>query len=100
MSERPLPGRTYQHFKGNLYRVVLIESDTVTLEERVCYCLAETSGPEDLPPKYWSRPLSLWNEEVKFNGNKVKRFTLLKFHSRSEGRRVHAQLGLDLPTLD
>ena len=33
----PIPGETYEHFKGKVYRVEKITTDAETLEQRVVY---------------------------------------------------------------
>ncbi len=61
------PGR-YRHFKGNEYEVVGVAKHSETLEEMVVYKALYAKN------QIWVRPAYMWNEEVEFNGVKVKRF--------------------------
>ena len=63
-----LAGRTYRHFKGNLYKVVGFAKHSETLEDMVIYSQLKTGDT-------WVRPLSMWNEVVDDKG--MHRFTLL-----------------------
>jgi hypothetical protein len=62
----------YQHFKGNLYEVIDIAKHSETLEATVVY--RALCGDRGL----WVRPLDIWNEEVEYDGKRVKRFTFVK----------------------
>ena len=62
----------YRHYKGNYYKVVGIAKHTETLEDLVVYL-----GLYD-DNSIWCRPKAMWNEEVYYNGNKVKRFELIE----------------------
>ena len=62
----PEIGKTYRHFKGNLYKVVDIASHSETLEKMVVYKPLKTGDT-------WVRPLSMWDEIVDDKG--TKRFT-------------------------
>jgi hypothetical protein len=64
------PGAIYRHHKGNLYRVIFISHHTETGEELVNYQAINSH-------EYWSRPLSMWEEVVEFNGRFVKRFEFM-----------------------
>lgn len=59
----------YKHFKGNLYEVIDIAKHSETLEEMVVYRALYGEGG------LWVRPISMWDEVVEYNGEKVKRFT-------------------------
>lgn len=59
----------YKHFKGNMYEVIGLCKHSETLEDMVVYKALYGDGG------LWVRPASMWNEEVMFNGEKVKRFT-------------------------
>lgn len=50
-------GGMYKHFKGGLYKVINIASDSETLEKMVVY-----QSLKDL--SYWVRPLSMFTSEV------------------------------------
>ena len=58
----------YRHFKGNLYEVVGIATNSETMEEMVVYKALYKDGG------LWVRPISMWNELVMHEGKKVKRF--------------------------
>lgn len=62
-------GRTYRHFKGNLYKVVGFAKHSETLEDMVIYSPLKTGDT-------WVRPLSMWNEVVDDKG--TLRFTLVE----------------------
>jgi hypothetical protein len=66
----------YRHFKGKNYEVTGIAHHSETLEEMVIYRALYTS-PEFGENALWVRPLSMWEEEVEFEGKKVKRFELI-----------------------
>ena len=60
-------GKTYRHFKGNLYKVIGFAKHSETLEEMVVYQPLKTG-------ENWVRPKSMWNEIVDDKG--TLRFTL------------------------
>ena len=62
----------YRHFKGNMYEVLGKALHSETLEEMVIYKALYGEG------KTWVRPASMWEEEVCFEGKKVKRFTFVE----------------------
>ena len=62
----------YKHFKGNMYEVIDVAYHSETLEEMVVYKALYGEG------KTWVRPISMWDEEVEFEGKKVKRFTFVE----------------------
>ena len=62
-------GKTYRHFKGNLYKVIGFAKHSETLEDMVVYQPLKTG--ED-----WVRPKSMWNEIVDDKG--TLRFTLIE----------------------
>lgn len=61
-------GKTYKHFKGNLYKVIGFAKHSETLEDMIVY---ESLRNNTL----WVRPKSMWNEVVDDIG--TTRFTLL-----------------------
>lgn len=61
----------YKHFKGNKYKLIDVAKHSETLEEMVVYKALYGDGG------VWVRPASMWDEEVEFEGRKVKRFTYL-----------------------
>ena len=68
----------YKHFKGNKYELLDIAKHSETLEEMVIYKALYGDGG------IWVRPSSMWDEEVEFEGKKVKRFTYLGEEDVSE----------------
>lgn len=62
----------YRHFKGNMYEVLGTALHSETVEEMVIYKALYGEG------KTWVRPSSMWNEEVEFDGKKVKRFMFVE----------------------
>lgn len=63
----------YRHFKGKEYEVIGTAHHSETLEKLVVY-RALYSSPEFGEKALWVRPLAMWEEEVEFEGSKVKRF--------------------------
>lgn len=62
-------GKTYRHFKGNLYKVIGFAKHSETLEDMIVYQPLKTGDN-------WVRPLSMWNEVVDDKG--TLRFTLIE----------------------
>jgi hypothetical protein len=62
----------YQHYKGNLYKILYVGRCTETLEEVVIY--QALYGDNDI----WVRPLTMFLEEVTINNAVVPRFTLIE----------------------
>ena len=60
-------GKTYRHYKGNLYKIIAIAKHSETLEEMVVYQSVENE-------QIWTRPKSMWNEIV--DNNNTMRFTI------------------------
>ncbi len=63
-----LVGRTFQHFKGNLYRLEGFAKDSETLEEMVVY--RALYGERGL----WVRSAKMFFETIERDGKKMKRF--------------------------
>lgn len=61
----------YRHFKGGEYEVLHIARHSETEEPLVVYRALYGDGD------VWVRPLSMWNESVEYNGEKVLRFTYI-----------------------
>ena len=67
-----LVGRTFRHFKGNLYRLEGFAKDSETLEEMVVY--RALYGERGL----WVRPAKMFFETIERDGKTMKRFEPLK----------------------
>ena len=67
-----LVGRTFRHFKGNLYRFEGFAKDSETLEEMVVH--RALYGEHGL----WVRPAKMFFETVEREGKKMKRFELVE----------------------
>lgn len=67
----PQPGQLYKHYKGSVYQIIYLGLHTETLEEMVVYKAVDKD-------QVWVRPLTMWNDIVEVQGQKVLRFTLLK----------------------
>lgn len=64
----------YKHSKsGNLYKVHFIAKHSETLEDVVCY----EALYENEMSKFWARPVSIFEEIVEVNGQKVPRFQFI-----------------------
>ncbi len=63
-----LPKGEYQHYRGGVYKVLHIAKHSETADDVVVYQNVKTGD-------IWVRPLAMWNEEVKFDGKWVRRFT-------------------------
>lgn len=62
-------GKTYKHYKGNIYKIIGFAKHSETMEDMIVY-QAVADG------KTWVRPYSMWNETVDDKG--TLRFTLIK----------------------
>lgn len=60
-------GKTYKHFKGNMYKVIGFAKHSETMEDMIVY---ESLRNNTL----WVRPKSMWSEVVDDKG--TLRFTL------------------------
>ena len=67
-----LVGRTFRHFKGNLYRLEGFAKDSETLEEMVVY--RALYGEYGL----WVRPAKIFFETIERDGKTMKRFELME----------------------
>ncbi|MDR0967668.1 MAG: DUF1653 domain-containing protein [Rickettsiales bacterium] len=66
-------GKIYQHYKGNKYKVIALAKHSEDLSDLVVYqALYEGEFPYG---QTWVRPVSIWNEMVEINGQKIPRFT-------------------------
>ena len=60
-------GKTYRHYKGNLYEIIALAKHSETLDEMIIYKSLKDGA-------VWARPKSMWNDVVDDNG--TLRFTL------------------------
>ena len=60
-------GKTYKHYKGNLYNIIALGKNSETCEDVIVYKALKTGD-------VWVRPMSMWNEIVDDKG--TIRFTL------------------------
>ena len=58
MERKVILNGIYRHFKGNLYKVIAVATDTETMKEHVVY----VDGSD--PQKTWSRPIEMFLSEV------------------------------------
>ena len=65
-------GATYEHYKGNQYKVLALAKHSETLEDMVVYIALYGNG------QVWVRPKSMWNEEIEKDGKRMLRFTKIK----------------------
>ena len=70
--QKKVIGRTFRHFKGNLYRLEGFAKDSETLEELVVY--RALYGEHGL----WVRPAKMFFETVERDGKTMKRFELVE----------------------
>ena len=68
--KQKLVGRTFRHFKGNLYRLEGFAKDSETLEEMVVYRALYGEGG------LWVRQAKMFFETVERDGKRMKRFEL------------------------
>lgn len=60
-------GKTYKHYKGNLYKIINFAKHSETSEDMIVYQSVKTGD-------IWVRPRKMWNEIVDEKG--TLRFTL------------------------
>ena len=63
-------GKTYRHYKGNVYKIIALAKHSETTEDMIVYQAVEHGD-------IWVRPKSMWNEEVLVDGKRVLRFCLI-----------------------
>ena len=68
MSQSTIEPGTYEHFKGYRYEVIDVAKHSETQESLVVY--RALYGDKGL----WVRPLSMFLEDVEYEGEKVQRF--------------------------
>lgn len=62
-----LIGKTYRHYKGNIYKIIAFAKHSETCEDMIVYQSVKDGAT-------WVRPKSMWNEAIDKNG--TLRFTL------------------------
>ena len=65
-------GGLYQHYKGNMYKVLEIAKHSETLEDMVVYKAMYGEGV------VWVRPLSMFEEIIEKDGKMIERFKFIK----------------------
>ena len=60
-------GKTYRHYKGNLYKIIALAKHSETCEDMIVY-QSVVSG------EVWVRPKQMWNDVIDKTG--LLRFTL------------------------
>lgn len=65
-------GGIYQHYKGNMYKVLEIAKHSETLEDMVVY--KAMYGDEVV----WVRPLLMFEEIIEKDGKMIERFKFIK----------------------
>jgi hypothetical protein len=66
----PKVGEVYKHYKGDLYKVILIAEHNDP--DEICVVYEAAYENPDFP--FFSRLLKSWEEVVEWNGQKIKRF--------------------------
>ena len=62
----------YRHYKGNEYQVYEVATHSETEEALVIYRPLYGEGA------LWARPLSMWSEQVEWEGKSVSRFSWVR----------------------
>ena len=62
-------GKTYKHYKGNMYKIIALAKHSETMEDMVVYSSLDGE-------KVWVRPKTMWNEMVDNKG--TLRFTIVE----------------------
>ena len=69
--DAPQSGEQYRHYKGDLYRIVLLAEHSNDDEWMVVY----EPMYENPDAPYFTRPLRDWSQEVEWEGERMRRFT-------------------------
>ena len=72
MRDKPKAGEVWQHFKGDMYKVVCIAEHTEVKDQFVVYCNINS------PDKVWVRNLIMFMQKVVKNKRSIYRFTKIK----------------------
>ena len=62
-------GKTYKHYKGNLYKIIALAKCSETLEDLIVYQSLDDND------KIWVRPRKMWSEII--DNNSTLRFSLI-----------------------
>lgn len=73
-NDAPKAGEIYKHYKGDLYRIVLIAEHSDP--DELCVVYEAIYDNPDFP--YFSRLFRHWYDVVEWEGEKVNRFTLVE----------------------
>ena len=84
-------GGLYEHYKGNLYKVIGVAKHSESLEHMVVYKACH--GNEDL----WVRPYNMFCEKITSNGTVIDRFKYLGDELTST-RKIYIELSEDINT--
>ena len=68
MAQKIEIGKTYRHYKGNIYKIVGFARHSETMEDMIVYSSIKDG-------KCWVRPYHMWNEVVDDKG--TLRFSLV-----------------------
>lgn len=69
--------KTYQHYKGGIYRILFVGYHTETLEKFVVYQAVHVENDPELCP-IWIRPYDMFFEKITVNEKEILRFTPLE----------------------
>ncbi len=69
----------YRHYKGPLYEVINLARHSETEEEMVVY--RTLYGDFSV----WVRPLAMFNEEIEYEGKKIRRFEYIGEEENGQG---------------
>ena len=72
MDEKIIIDGIYQHFKGNMYKVLAVAKHSETLENMVVYQALYGAGD------IWVRPENMFLEFIEKDGKFIKRFKFIK----------------------
>lgn len=61
-------GKTYKHYKGNIYKIIAQGKNSENLEEMIVYQSVKDG-------QIWIRPKTMWNDTIDKQG--TLRFTLI-----------------------
>lgn len=70
-ADAPKAGEVYRHYKGDEYEVIFLAEHNDPDE----LCVVYKANYENPDHSYFTRLLKSWNEEVEWEGEKIKRFT-------------------------